>query len=101
MDVFIGFDSTWTENPKAPCAIAAIGVDAGRAVHFDAARRLDGRTIGIKAHRLHREEISRFAAVGRAAEVGFHAVNYWLATWAASPSDVAAHASAMIKRFKL
>jgi predicted RNase H-like nuclease len=38
MDVFIGFDSAWTDNPKAPGAITAIGLQDGKLVHFDAPR---------------------------------------------------------------
>ena len=34
MDVYIGFDSAWTDNAKAPGAICAVGVEAGRPVLF-------------------------------------------------------------------
>jgi predicted RNase H-like nuclease len=34
MDVYIGFDSAWTDNPKAPGAICAIGIEDGRPAHF-------------------------------------------------------------------
>lgn len=36
MDVYIGFDSAWTDNPKAPGAICAIGIEGGREVWFSA-----------------------------------------------------------------
>lgn len=36
MDVYIGFDSAWTDNPKAPGAICAIGVEGGRKMRFSA-----------------------------------------------------------------
>ena len=34
MDTYVGFDSAWTDNPKAPGAIAAIGIEDGRGVHW-------------------------------------------------------------------
>jgi predicted RNase H-like nuclease len=36
MDVYIGFDSAWTDNPKARGAICAAGVENGRLARFDA-----------------------------------------------------------------
>lgn len=36
MDVYIGFDSAWTNNAKAPGAICAVGVEDGRCAQFDA-----------------------------------------------------------------
>lgn len=38
MDLFIGFDSAWTDNPKAPGAISALTLQSGRPVRFDAPR---------------------------------------------------------------
>jgi predicted RNase H-like nuclease len=34
MDMYIGFDSAWTDNPKAPGALCAIGFDEGRPIKF-------------------------------------------------------------------
>ncbi|BBB99012.1 DUF429 domain-containing protein [Bradyrhizobium elkanii] len=34
MDIFIGFDSAWTDNPKAPGAICAVGMEERRCVQF-------------------------------------------------------------------
>ena len=34
MDIYIGFDSAWADNPKAPGAICAMAVDDGRALKF-------------------------------------------------------------------
>jgi predicted RNase H-like nuclease len=34
MDIYIGFDSAWANNPKAPGAICAVGVEEGGAVQF-------------------------------------------------------------------
>ena len=47
MDVYIGFDSAWADNPKAPGAICAVGIEEGgtvqihqpRLVSFDEALR--------------------------------------------------------------
>lgn len=36
MDTFIGFDSAWTDNPKNPGAICAVGVTNGEIAHFHA-----------------------------------------------------------------
>jgi predicted RNase H-like nuclease len=36
MDVYIGFDSAWTNNPRAPGAICAIGIEDGCVVRFHA-----------------------------------------------------------------
>jgi len=36
MDIYIGFDSAWTDNPKAPGAICAIGIEDGQPVQFHA-----------------------------------------------------------------
>jgi predicted RNase H-like nuclease len=36
VDVFIGFDSAWTDNPKAPGAICAVGIEDGRTTRFHA-----------------------------------------------------------------
>ena len=38
MDDYIGFDSAWTDNPKAPGAICAVGVESGQAMRFDPPR---------------------------------------------------------------
>jgi predicted RNase H-like nuclease len=38
MDAYIGFDSAWTDNPKARGAICALCVDHGRPVQFHAPR---------------------------------------------------------------
>ncbi len=38
MDVYVGFDSAWTDNPKAPGAIAAVGVEDGRVCAWHAPR---------------------------------------------------------------
>ena len=37
-DVFIGFDSAWTNNPRAPGAICAVGVQNGQTVSWHAPR---------------------------------------------------------------
>jgi predicted RNase H-like nuclease len=34
MDIYIGFDSAWMDNPKAPGAICAVGTQDGRPVRF-------------------------------------------------------------------
>ncbi len=36
MDIYIGFDSAWTDNPKAPGAICAVGIENGRLARFHA-----------------------------------------------------------------
>jgi predicted RNase H-like nuclease len=36
MDIYIGFDSAWTDNPKAPGAICAVGIEDGRHAQFHA-----------------------------------------------------------------
>jgi predicted RNase H-like nuclease len=36
MDIYIGFDSAWTDNPKAPGAICVVGVEDGRYARFHA-----------------------------------------------------------------
>ncbi|MBA4791689.1 MAG: DUF429 domain-containing protein [Rhizobiales bacterium] len=36
MDLYIGFDSAWTDNPKFPGAICAIGIEGDREVLFHA-----------------------------------------------------------------
>jgi predicted RNase H-like nuclease len=36
MDIYIGFDSAWTDNPKAPGAICAVGIEDGHATLFHA-----------------------------------------------------------------
>ena len=36
MDIYIGFDSAWTDNPKAPGAICAVGIEDGRCARFHA-----------------------------------------------------------------
>src|SRR5258707_1409926 len=38
MDIYIGFDSAWTDNPKAPGAIGAVGIEGGHPARFDAPR---------------------------------------------------------------
>jgi predicted RNase H-like nuclease len=34
MDIYVGFDSAWTDNPKAPGAICAVGIESGRPARF-------------------------------------------------------------------
>jgi hypothetical protein len=34
MDIYIGFDSAWTDNPKAPGAICAVGIEHGHPARF-------------------------------------------------------------------
>jgi predicted RNase H-like nuclease len=36
MDAYIGFDSAWTDNPKAPGAICAVGTEGGHPSRFHA-----------------------------------------------------------------
>lgn len=36
MDIYIGFDSAWTDNPKAPGAICAVAIENGRPTLFRA-----------------------------------------------------------------
>jgi predicted RNase H-like nuclease len=36
MDIYIGFDSAWTDNPKAPGAICAVGIENGNPTRFHA-----------------------------------------------------------------
>jgi predicted RNase H-like nuclease len=36
MDIYIGFDSAWTDNPEAPGAICSVGIENGRATRFHA-----------------------------------------------------------------
>jgi len=36
MDVYIGFDSAWTDNPKAPGAICVVGIEDGHPSRFHA-----------------------------------------------------------------
>jgi predicted RNase H-like nuclease len=36
MDIYIGFDSAWTDNPKVPGAICAVGIEDDRRVRFHA-----------------------------------------------------------------
>lgn len=38
MDIYIGFDSAWTDNPKIPGAICAVGIKDGSPVCFHAPR---------------------------------------------------------------
>jgi predicted RNase H-like nuclease len=38
MDIYIGFDSAWTDNPKAPGAICAVGIENGHLAQFHAPR---------------------------------------------------------------
>ncbi|MFW7267239.1 DUF429 domain-containing protein [Gluconacetobacter sp. Hr-1-5] len=38
MDIYIGFDSAWTDNPKAPGAICAVGIENGHPTSFHAPR---------------------------------------------------------------
>ena len=38
VDTFVGFDSAWTDNAKAPGAITAVSVEGGRAVAWHAPR---------------------------------------------------------------
>jgi hypothetical protein len=62
---------------------------------------LGGKPIPVTTHRQHREEISRFAAAVRDAEVSSHSIGYrkWLTTWPAPLNEVGAHARAVIERF--
>lgn len=34
MDIYIGFDSAWMDNPKAPGAICAVGIENGHPARF-------------------------------------------------------------------
>ena len=34
MDIYIGFDSAWTDNPKAPGAICGVGIENDQPVWF-------------------------------------------------------------------
>jgi predicted RNase H-like nuclease len=36
MDIYVGFDSAWSDNPKAPGAICAVGVEDGHPARFHA-----------------------------------------------------------------
>jgi predicted RNase H-like nuclease len=36
MDIYIGFDSAWTDNSKAPGAICSVGIETGHARRFHA-----------------------------------------------------------------
>ena len=36
MDIYVGFDSAWTDNPKAPGAICAVGIENGHPARFQA-----------------------------------------------------------------
>ncbi|AZV38272.1 DUF429 domain-containing protein [Komagataeibacter xylinus] len=38
MDIYVGFDSAWTDNPKAPGAICAISIENGYPAQFHAPR---------------------------------------------------------------
>lgn len=38
MDIYIGFDSAWADNPKARGAICAVGMENGDTVRFDGPR---------------------------------------------------------------
>jgi predicted RNase H-like nuclease len=38
MDIYIGFDSAWTDNPKTPGSICAVGIENGRQTQFSAPR---------------------------------------------------------------
>lgn len=38
MDIYIGFDSAWTDNPKAPGAICAVGFENSGSTRFHAPR---------------------------------------------------------------
>lgn len=57
MDTFVGFDSAWTDNPKAPGAIAAVSIQDGNAicwhpprlVSFDGALASYGRSVPVMA----------------------------------------------------
>ncbi|NQW53308.1 MAG: hypothetical protein HQ465_18905 [Rhodospirillales bacterium] len=62
---------------------------------------LKGSPIPEASFGRHREEIQRFAAAVREAEVSFQSISYreWLATWPFSPSPVGDHARAVIERF--
>ena len=43
MDIYIGFDSAWTDNPKAPGAICAVGIEDGHAARFEAPKLVSFR----------------------------------------------------------
>lgn len=62
---------------------------------------LKGSPIPEASFARHREEIERFAAAVRDAEVAFHSISYreWLATWPVSPSPAGDHARAIVERF--
>lgn len=53
MDICIGFDSAWADNPKAPGAICAVGLENGHAVRFHAPRlaSFDQALAFIREHR--------------------------------------------------
>jgi len=36
MDIYVGFDSAWTDSPKAPGAICAVGIEDGQPAQFHA-----------------------------------------------------------------
>jgi hypothetical protein len=61
----------------------------------------DGHTIPETDRRAHREEISRFAADVRGAEVGFGAMSYreWMETWPSLDPELLAHRAAILERF--
>ena len=39
MDTYVGFDSAWTDNPKAPGSICAVGIENGASVRFHVPQR--------------------------------------------------------------
>jgi hypothetical protein len=62
---------------------------------------LKGSPIPEDSFARHREEIARFAAAVREAEVSFQSISYreWLAAWPPSPFPVGDHARAIVERF--
>jgi hypothetical protein len=61
-----------------------------------------GRAIPEADKRAHREEIARFTADVRGAEVGFGAMSYreWMETWSSLDSELLTHRAAIIERFQ-
>jgi hypothetical protein len=68
---------------------------------FAEPQEYSGRAIPEADGRAHREEVQRFAASVRGAEVVFGAISYreWLGTWADSDPELAAHRAAIIARY--
>jgi predicted RNase H-like nuclease len=47
MDIYTGFDSAWTDNPKARGAICAVGIENGQAILFHAPRLASFREAAV------------------------------------------------------